>query len=304
MKFGLKLAPKNIIKFFVAVNIIAVLFRTVQICALTESDTAFLKQGTAIINIIGTCIFVGMYIFLFCVALKVDNRPEMINCNGILSIVALGITGSLYLVGCILSILFQPNGWVLTAVMSVLCVSAILMFMDSAYNKKALPKIWALAFVAYWLAEFVEAYLFYTERPLRVRTVYETAALCFVIAFFILFGKSISRVKSQENHKLLYPIGFIACSLCMISFLPEAIAAVIGFGEKTTVSAVMPEALVAAAVFTGFFTINTFKGPNTIHPKMKQHFQMCGVEKTSSSEMVDGNNADGENKTAETDVTE
>lgn len=249
---------KHTTKLYIVVNLIAVLFRTVQICALTESDTAFLKEGTLLINIIGTCVSVGAYILLFIVALKDLRQPEKISCDGIPSIVVLGVTGSLYLVGCVLSFVFKPYGWILTAIMSLLCVVATISFMDSARNKKPLSKVCSLAFIAYWSVEFVEAYLFYTERPLRVRTVYETAALCFIIAFLIVFGKAVSGVKPKENLRLIYPLGLIASSLCIVSFVPEAIAGIIGFSQKVTESAVMPEALVAAAVFTGFFTVNTF----------------------------------------------
>ncbi len=286
-------------KLFIVVNIIAVLFRTVQICVLTESGTDFLKESMLVINIIGTCISVGAYILLFFVALKDVRQPEKISCDGIPSIVVLGLTGSLYIVGCVLSFVFKPDGWGLTAIMSLLCVVATISFMGSAYNKKALSKVWVLAFIAYWLVEFVEAYLFYTERPLRVRTVYETAALCFVIAFLIVFGKAVSGVKLKENLRLLYPLGLIASSLCIVSFVPEAIAGIIGFGQKVTESAVMPEALVAAAVFTGFFTVNTFKKSNTIHPKVKQRLEMYNAIKQSASE-----DADCENEAVETDVTE
>lgn len=279
-------------KLFIVVNLIAVLFRTVQICALTESGTAFLKEGTIIINIIGTCVLVVAYFLLFYNALKAVRQPEKINCNGIPSIVALGVTGSLYLVGCVLSFLFKPYGWEMTAIMSLLCVGAILSFMDSAHNKKPLSKVWVLAFIAYWLVEFVEAYLFYTERPLRVRTVYETVALCFVVAFSIVFSKAVSGVKSEQSFRLIYPLGLTASSLCIVSIVPETIASIIGFGQKVTESAVMPEALVAAAVFTGFFTINTFTKSNTIHPKMKQRIEMYNAEKSLVSKTVDGNDAD------------
>lgn len=299
MKLELKLEMKYTTKLFIVVNLIAVLFRTVQICALTESGTAFLKEGMLVINIIGTCISVVAYSLLFYIASKAVRQPEKINCDGILSIVALGIVGSLYLVGCILSVVFRPYGWGMTAIMSLLCVGAILSFMDSAYNKKALSKVWILAFIAYWLVEFVEAYLFYTERPLRVRTVYETAALCFIVAFYIVLGKSISGVKAEENFRLIYPIGLTACSLCMISVIPETIASIIGFSEKTTQSAAMPEALVAAAVFTGFFTINTFKKSNTIHPKVKQRLAMYNAMKQSIPE-----DANGKNETVEGDTIE
>ena len=148
---------KHTTKLYIVVNLIAVLFRTVQICALTESDTAFLKEGTLLINIIGTCVSVGAYILLFIVALKDLRQPEKISCDGIPSIVVLGVTGSLYLVGCVLSFVFKPYGWILTAIMSLLCVVATISFMDSARNKKPLSKVCSLAFIAYWLVEFVEA---------------------------------------------------------------------------------------------------------------------------------------------------
>lgn len=286
-------------KLFIVVNFIAVLFRTVQICALTESKTAFLKDGTLVFNIIGTLISVVAYILMFYIAFKAVRQPEKVNCEGVPSIVALGITGSMYLIGCVLSVVIRPHGWWMTAIMSLLCVVAVLSFMDSAYKKKVLSKVWFLGFIAYWLVEFVEAYLFYTERPLRVRTVYETAALCFVIGFLIVFGKAISGVKSEENFRLIYPLGLTACSLCIVSFVPETIATIIGFGQKVSVSAVMPEALVAAAVFTGFFTINTFKKSNTIHPKMKQRLEMYNAMKQSTPE-----DANGKNETVESDTIE
>lgn len=290
---------KHTTKLYIVVNIIAVLFRTVQIRALTESGTAFLKEDTLIINIIGTCISVCAYILLFFVALKDVRQPEKISCDGISSIVVLGLTGSLYLVGCVLSFVFKPYGWGLTAIMSLLCVGATISFIVSAYNKKALSKVWPLAFIAYWLVEFVEAYLFYTERPLRVRTVYETAALCFIIAFYIVFGKAVSGVKSEQSFRLIYPLGLTACSLCIVSVMPETIASIIGFGEKMTQSAVMPEALVTAAVFTGFFTINTFKKSNIIDPKDKKHIEMHNTEKPLFPETVDG-----DDEVAKADVAE
>ena len=290
---------KHTTKLYIVVNLIAVLFRTVQICALTESGTAFLKEGTLIINIIGTCISVCTYILLFFVALKDVRQPEKISCDGIPSMVVLGFTCSLYLVGCVLSFVFKPYGWGLTAIMSLLCVGATISFIVSAYNKKALSKVWPLAFIAYWLVEFVEAYLFYTERPLRVRTVYETVALCFIIAFSIVFGKAVSGVKSKENLRLIYPFGLIASSLCIISVVPEAIATIIGFGQKVTQSAVMPEALVAVAVFTGFFTVNTFAKSNKTGPEVKQHIEMHNAENPLFSET-----ADGDDEVAKDDVAE
>lgn len=260
-------------KVFIVVNLITVLLRTMEIVFLTESGTAFLKEGFAVLNIIITAITILALTALYFNAFLAVRQPEKINCAGVPSAVALAVSGSLYLIGGALSLVLKPYGWRLIAVMSALVVAATVSFMISALNKKPISKVWSLAFIAYWIAEFVESYLFYTERPLRVRTVYETAALCFIILFSVTFGKAVSGVKPKKSFRNIYPLGLTATSLCIVSVVPEMLASIFGKGQNVTESAVMPVALAAAAVFIGFFTINTFKKSNTIHPKRKKRLE-------------------------------
>ncbi len=261
-------------KLFIAVNLITVAFRTLQIFLLTESGTAFLKEEMAVANVIIAVVSVLSLAALALNASQAVRQPEKINCSGIPSVVALGISGSLYLAGGIMSVILKPYGWKWAALMSLLVVAATVMFMRSAVNNRPLSKVWPLAFIAYWVVEFVEGYLFYTERPLRVRTVYEAAAMCFVIVFSVTFGKAVSGVRSEKSFRRIYPLGLVSSALCIVSVVPEMLAALFGFGEKVTESAVMPVTLVAAAAFTGFFTINTFKKSNTVHPKAKRRREM------------------------------
>ncbi len=269
---------KHTTKLFIVVNFIVVLFRTLQILFLTESKTTFLKEDLMIINIIGTAVSVLALCALYFNASLAVHRPEKINCSGKLLAVALAASGSFYLAGGIMSLILKPYGWQVISLLLSLSVAATVVFIDSALKQKAFSKVWPLTFIAYWIVEFIRAYLFYTKRPLRVRTVYETAALCFIIAFSVFFGKAVSGVKTEKSFRRIYSLGLTACSLCVVSVLPEMIATVFGFGENVTESAVMPVTLIAAAVFIGFITINTFKKQSALEQMELENISSSSVE--------------------------
>lgn len=272
-------------KVFIAVNAIAVLFRTLQIIFLTESGTGFLKEGFTAVNIIGTAVTVFAFVLLFTNAAQAVRQPERVNCSGTASAAAAMASGVMCFLGGMLSVgdghaFDKPIFFLSLAFLAVCTVVAL-----SAFGKCAFPKTGILIFTAYWLLEFISAYLFYTERPLRVRTVHETFALCFVILFFVTLGKAVCGVKPALNFRRIYPLGLTASGLCILSLLPELIAVLCGFKDKVTESAVMPLTLAAAALFIGFFTINTFKKTNTVHPKRKK---MLAEERLRAAESKNG----------------
>ena len=286
-------------KLFIAVNIIAVAIRTVQILVFTENETAFLKDGTLAVNIIFAVLILLVLSAMFFNASQAVRQPEKINCRGIPSAVAAGLCGVAFLSDGVLA--FINSGKTIyggvsfaavlyAAVAGLACVSCIMM-MGSALKDRPLSKPAALSFIAYWIMQFINAYLFYTERPLRVRTVYEAFALCFVIVFVITYGKAVSGVKPDKSFRRIYPLGLTACSLCILSVVPELIAAIFGFGEKVTESAVTTLTLAAGAIFTGFFTINTFKKSNTIHPKAKKRLEVqAAVERGEFEDIQSSSN--------------
>ncbi len=272
-------------KLFIVVNLIAVAFRTVQIMFLTESGTAFLKPGMLVVNIIGTVLVVLSLGALCFNANGAVRQPEVLNCKGVPSAVAACLSGILYLAGGCLGAFASGKINTILLASSVAVAIACTLLTVSALSKMRFPKFAALLFLVYWLVEFVCAYLFYTERALRVRTVYETFAICAVLLFSVTLGKAISGVNPEKNFRRIYPLGLLTCALCNVSLIPEIIAWVCGFGDKVTESAVMPLSLAAAAIFTGFFTINTFKKSHTIHPKMKRRMEERRIAKDWSKEV-------------------
>ncbi len=274
-------------KLFIVVNLIVVAFRTVQIMLLTESGSAFLKSNMLAVNIIGTVLVVLSLGALCFNANGAVRQPEALNCKGVPSAVVAGLSGVLYLAGGCVGAFSgaKVNVGLLAASFAVAVACTFLAF--SALSKLRFPKGAALLFLVYWLVEFICAYLFYTEKALRVRTVYETFAICAVLLFSVTLGKAISGVNPEKNFRRIYPLGLLACTLCNVSLIPEIIAWVCGFGDKVTESAVMPLSLAAAAIFTGFFTINTFKKSNTIHPKMKKRMEQGRIAKDWSREFSD-----------------
>ena len=258
---------------FILVNLIVTAFRTVQVLILTEAGTGFLKSNALGWNIAGMVFSVLALAALFFNSVRAVRQPETINLKGAPSMVMLAAVGIMYACGAAFSLIEKQIGYKIEILLLLLAAFSAFIILISALCRLQLPKICALSFIAYWLVKFALAYLHYTEKPLRVRTVYETLAICFVILFSVAFGKAFSGVKSERNFRLLYPFGLIASSLCIVSVIPEFIAFITGQGDKITELAVSPIVLVAAAVFTGFVTINTFKKSNTIHPKQKLRAQ-------------------------------
>ncbi len=262
-------------KLFIVVNLIVLAFRTMQIIFLTESNTAFLIDGFWIkaVDIVGSVLVVLCVAALFSNSSQAVRQPQKINCKGVPSMIAAIVTGTAFLVVGLISVKTLQVGGKLMLVVAVLSAVSCILMAVSALTGKPFMRFVALPFIAYWLAEFVLAYLYYTEHPLRVRTVYEIFAVVFVILFFVTFGKAVSGVKSEKSFRRIYPLGLTASTLCIASVIPEMIAKIFGHSDKVAESAVMPLSLVAAALFTGFFTINTFKKSNTIHPRKKRRME-------------------------------
>lgn len=253
-------------KLFIVVNLIIIALRTSQIMFLTEDHTAFLKNGYLAINIMVMLILISLLAALFWITYNAVRQPLEVNFKGIPSCVAAGVSALLYVICFADTISSKPYGWVVMSLLSVLSALALIILAISAIKDYKLVKFVAFPLIAYWAVEFVFTYLFYTERPLRVRTVYEIFAICFVILFLIIFGKVTGGVNTKKNFRLMYPIGLLAGSLCLASVVPEMIASIFGYSDKVAESAVMPVILISAAIFTIFFTINTFKKNNTVRP--------------------------------------
>lgn len=256
-------------KLFMVVNVIVLVFRTLQVIFMTEADRTFLKPDMLVINIIGTVISVLSLAALFYNASSAVRQPEKINCCGVASAVAAGIVGCLYMLTGLQAALSKTFGWSTIFLLSIAATVSAALMVASALSEFKFPKWAAILPVLFWTGMLVIGYINYTECALRVRSVYEIFAVCFMILFSLTYGKAISGVKPSKNFRFIYPFGLVASSLCMASVIPEAIATLVSKGENVASTSVPVAALVAGAVFTGFFTINTFKKSNTIHPKNK-----------------------------------
>lgn len=274
-------------KLFMVVNGIILLFRTLQVLLLTETKTGFLKSGYAVVNIIGAVLIVLCLGAMFSNAIQAVRQPQNVNCKGLLSVIVAGVSAALYLASGIGAVMTAQLGWKVMLATSVLSAIMCIALAVSAFNEKPISKVVTLLPIPYWLTVLVISYIYYTERPLRVRTVYEAFAVCFVLLFTVCFGKAVSGVNSEKNFRRIYPLGLTACALCLLCVVPEGIAWVCGMSDKITASPVMPLTLAVGALFTGFFTINTFKKSNTVHPNKKKKAEEQSVAKDWSREFSD-----------------
>ena len=250
---------------YIITNLYLIIFRTVQITGMTTTETTFLKDGLEAINIIGTVIGVLLLVITFINAFGTRKVPETIHFEGRLPAILCGISGFCFICGGVASLFDNITyGKGILFVLSIAAAFACVLYLLSSLFGYRVPKFAPLLLISLWLGEFIFAYFFYTIRPLRVRTVYETIAMVAVIIFFLSLGKAHSGVKLKRNVHLSYPLGLTASSLCFVSVIPEFIALILGFSAKISVSPVSPVSLLGAGLFAAFVSLYCFR------PKKKQ----------------------------------
>jgi hypothetical protein len=254
---------KYVTKVFIAVNTITIVFRTLQIMFLTESGSAFLKDGFYVLNIIAGIVIALLIAYNSVNSFFAVRQPARVRNSGKFGFVVSAVTGLFYIIGGATKFGGNLSGWQILFLMSLAAAFACFLFAASAISEYVFPKIAALAFISLWLTEFVLAYNFYKERALRVRTIYEAFALFSTVLFFICLGKAYSGVSASKNFRFLYPLGLLSSTLCFASVVPEFIALVCGFSKNISPTSVSSFALFGAGLFIAYVTLSTFSRSNT-----------------------------------------
>ena len=249
---------------YIAVNAIILIFRTLQIILLTEPETAFLKDDYVVINVIGAAISFLALLLLGYNSYRAIKQPVGIKISGVSTLISATICGVSLIISCSFQMIYKSPAWKMTLVLGLLAALCVILMAATSVTTFKFKKIFMLPIIVFWAYQFVMSYVFYTGRPLRVRTIYEIFAMCLVILFFICMGKAYSNVNTKKNLQRLYPLGLMASSLCFISVVPEFIAEILGYSTNVSVSAVSITALFGSGVLIATVALNTFKRSNTI----------------------------------------
>lgn len=250
-------------KMYIAVNAVLLIFRTIQILFLTEAQTAFLKPNLLAINIIATIIITILLLYTAANSYLAIRQPTAIGNTGNVGFVLGIISAVLFLAGFISTLIYQPHIWSILAVSSLATSATSTLYAVSQKSTQPLPRVAPLSFIVLGVFAIVSAYMFYSEHPLRVRTVYEFFALVSAVLFFLSFGKAVSAVKPKQNFRLMYPLGIVSSTLCFASVVPELLASVFNATDKISSTCVSQFILFACGLFIATVTLSTHMRTNT-----------------------------------------
>lgn len=244
-------------KLYLFTNILLTVLRTVQIIFFTD-DNGFLTKGHIPFNILAPVICVLFLLYTCGNALISNRKPKTVVNKGWVGFSVSAASGVLYIMAGADSLVSGVAGGKAVFILSLAAGFACFLFASSAKFDYNFPKPTALLLIAYWLVQMVITYIFYTERPLRVRMVYEVFAVILCLLFFSTFGKIESGIASAKTFKIFYCLGLAASTFCFVSAIPEFLAYVFTAGSHVSVTAIPVPALLAGGVFTAYYTINTF----------------------------------------------
>ena len=244
-------------KLYLFTNILLTVLRTVQIIFFTD-DNGFLKKGHAAFNIIAPVICILFLLYTCGNALISNRKPKAVANKGWGGFTVGTVAGILYIMSGANSLVSGVVGGKWVFIFSLAAGFACFLFASSAKFDYGFPKPTALLLIAYWLVQMVITYIFYTERTLRVRTVYEVFAVILCLLFFSTFGKIESGIASGKTFKIFYCLGLAASTFCFVSAIPEFLAYIVTAGSHVSITAIPVPALLAGGIFTAYYTINTF----------------------------------------------
>lgn len=244
-------------KLYLFTNILLTVLRTVQIIFFTD-DNGFLKKGYTVFNILAPVIC-GLFLLYTCGNALISNRkPKTVANKGWVGFGLSAASGILYIMAGADSFVSGVAGGKAVFLLSLTAGFACFLFAASARFDYKFPKPTALLLIAYWLLQLVMTYIFYTERPLRVRTIYEVFAVILCLLFFSSFGKIESGIANAKTFKTFYCLGLAASTFCFVSAVPEFLTYIFTAGTHVSVTAIPVPALLAGGIFTTYYTINTF----------------------------------------------
>lgn len=264
---GLLLRLKFTTKIYLFLNLLLTLLRTLQILFLTEPGTAFLKDGHAFLNWTGSIIVVLVMLYLAANSYLTLRQPTKVGSIGIPGFVLYALSAALFAIGGAATFVGKPHFWAVVAVSAPLAAFACALFAAGEIAEYEFPRPASLIFIACVLCEMLAAYKFYTEHPLRVRTVFEVFAICGSLLFFVVFGKTLCGVRPERSFRFLYPLGLISSTLCFASVVPETLAGIFGKGANVSASCISQFLLFGAGLFIATVTLATFRRQNTKRPQ-------------------------------------
>lgn len=253
-------------KTFIVSNAFLIFFRSLQIMFLTESETGFLKNGFTALNVFFTVIAFIIIAYTALNSYFAIRQPLEVNSHGKPTAVAAGISGLFLCISSGSLIVNHGIGWKYQLLFSLLSALCMFLFAASSLFDYKFPKVAPLALIALCLSEFLVCYVYSSEHPLRVRTVYEVFSISTCLLFYLVFGKTVSGVSKAKNFKIMYPLGFVSSIFSFAASVPELIATALGFSEKVSSAAISPFITLGNAIFITAVTLNTFKKSNTVRP--------------------------------------
>lgn len=257
-------------KIYLFLNLLLTLLRTLQILFLTEPGTAFLKSGHAFLNWTGSVIVVLIMLYLAANSYLALRQPVRVGSIGVPGFVLYSLSAAMFAIGGASTFVGKPQFWPVVASAALLAAFVCMLFAAGEIAEYEFPRPASLILIASVLCEMLAAYKFYTEHPLRVRTVFEVFAICGSLLYFVLLGKALCGVRPERSFRLLYPLGLVSSTLCFASVVPETLARIFGKGANVSASCISQFLIFGAGLFIATTTLATFRRQNTRRPQRRQ----------------------------------
>lgn len=245
------LKVKNILLLFFFSTLACSIARIFSFLYVNDTKTGFfmlrLRTGGIVIMFFTFFVLACAFIFPLFLKLKPTEFKGTDFLQGCVSI-ALGLTLAFDLINHLDK--HAPHLWQFTLKQTFGFLSAIIFILLGicSFKQFKFPKVLLCLPTIFFIFQTIEVFSAYSTLSVISEHIYDLALLCFLLVFFLYFGKFFNGLQAKSD-KLLFSVGICASILCISSFISRAVAVIIK--GKTVVHSSL--SLSVSILFFGIF---------------------------------------------------
>lgn len=260
-------------------TICALSLRMLQIVAISEAQTGFFSRdfaafGTAI-SILIFAIIAAVGIYAISVK-KTAGEPPVITKG-------FAVANFLLAAAIIYEALFAkvsasiPTWQLILQVFTGLLTAIAFLYKGyTAFSGHKTTYITEVLPIVFWLTRLIVTFATYISVSVIADHIFETAALCFVLIYFLVIGEYNSGYKQMKNAKKILPLSVVTFILCAVHALPQLLLLITGRGEFLHADVVTYITDCALLFYIPYHTVLCLKG-EPLEEKNADEFEIIEI---------------------------
>lgn len=258
-------------------TICALALRMLQIVAISEAETGFFSRdfitfGNAITIVI---FLIAAVVGVYAVLAKKTAGPPPKTTKGFAAVNVI-LSAAIIYEALFAKVAAAIPAWqlILQVFTGLLTAIAFLYKAYTAFGDRKISNLAEIIPIVFWLTRLIVVFATYVSVSVIADHIFETAALCFVLIYFLVIGEYQSEYNTVKNAKRILPLAVVTFILCAVHALPQLCLLISGNAELLHADVVTYITDCVLLLYIPYHTVLCLKSGAPLEEKNKDEFNI------------------------------